>query len=60
MTPEEAKKNLMSQAGKDVSNLHGILDEFRINMGISYPIFIELLATVLQEYRLMFTLLGKK
>ena len=53
MTPQEAHDKLVNQATTDLLELRGLLEAYRREKGIPMGQFIELIASVSQEYRLI-------
>ena len=53
MTPQEAHDKLVNQATTDLLELRGLLEAYRREKGIPTGQFIELIASVSQEYRLI-------
>ena len=53
MTAQEAIDKLVKQSADDVQHLREILEEYRRDQGIPVSQFIELIATVAQDYRLL-------
>lgn len=53
MTPEEGRQKLFEIANKDTNELREVLDEYRMDKGIPVGVFVELLAMIAQEYRLI-------
>ena len=60
MNKQEAINHLLDQAMKDGKDLGMLLEEYRGDKGIGLSIFVELLASVTQDYRTLIAVTGKK
>jgi len=55
----EAKLCILEATNKSILEVRDVLEEYRIKKGISMSNFIEIVATNVQQYRLMHVVLGK-